>query len=93
MSEKLAIKEPFLRKTANRLEKAGIVLSRKGRYGGIELIKKDISVYDILLAVGEDLSITVCSSGKCSSSETCGIAPTIANIQRGFDTILKITRL
>lgn len=93
MSEKLAIKEPFLRKITNKLEKAGIVISHKGRYGGIELIRKDISVYDILLASGEDLNITVCSGGTCNSSETCGIVPTIANIQRGFDTILKITRL
>ena len=93
ISEKLGIKEPFLRKTANKLEKAGIIISHKGRYGGVELVKKDISVYDILSAVWEDLSIAVCSHGTCSSSETCGITPTIANIQRGFDTILKITRL
>lgn len=93
VSEKLAIKEPFLRKITNKLEKADIIISHKGRYGGVELIKKDISVYDILQAVGEDLSIAVCSHGSCSSSETCGITPTIANIQRGFDTILKITRL
>lgn len=93
ISEKLVIKEPFLRKTTNKLEKANIITSHKGRYGGIELVKKDISVYDILLAVWEDLNITVCSWGNCSSASTCGIVPTIANIQRGFDTILKITRL
>ncbi|OIP53972.1 hypothetical protein AUK10_01755 [Candidatus Gracilibacteria bacterium CG2_30_37_12] len=93
VSEKLSIKEPFLRKVANTLENANILTSHKGRYGGIELVKKDISIYDILLAVGEDLNITVCSGGKCNSSETCGIVPTISNIQRGFDTILKITRL
>jgi len=51
VSEKLGIKEPFLRKTANKLEKAGIILSHKGRYGGVELVKKDTSVYDILSAV------------------------------------------
>ena len=51
VSEKLAIKEPFLRKVANTLEKSNILISHKGRYGGIELVKKDISVYDILLAV------------------------------------------
>lgn len=93
VSERLATKEPFLRKITNKLEKAGIITSHKGRYGGIELQKKDTSVYEILSAVGEDLSITVCSHGSCSSSETCGIIPTIANIQRGFDTILKITKL
>lgn len=93
VSERLAIKEPFLRKITNKLEKANIILSHKGRYGGVELVKKDISVYEILSAVGEDLSIAVCSHGKCASSENCGITPTIANIQRGFDTILKITRL
>ena len=93
VSERLSTKEPFLRKITNKLEKAGIIISHKGRYGGIELLKKDISVYDILLAVGEDLNITVCSWGNCSASSTCGIVPTIANIQRGFDTILKITRL
>ncbi len=93
VSEKLSIKEPFLRKITNKLEHTGIIVSHKGRYGGIELLKKDISVYDILLAVWEDLNITVCSGGECSSSANCGISPTIANIQRGFDTILKITRL
>lgn len=51
VSEKLGMKEPFLRKTANKLEKAGIIFSHKGRYGGVELVKKDISVYDILSAV------------------------------------------
>lgn len=91
--EKLAVKEPFLRKITNKLEKATIITSHKGRYGGVELIKKDISVYDILSAVWEDLSIAVCSHGTCVSSEHCGITPTIANIQRGFDTILKITKL
>lgn len=93
ISEKLSIKEPFLRKTANKLEKTDIIISHKWRYGGVELVKKDISVYDILSAVWEDLSIAICSHGKCDSSESCGITPTIANIQRGFDTILKITRL
>jgi DNA-binding IscR family transcriptional regulator len=68
-------------------------VSYKGRYGGIELVKKDISVYDILLAVWEDLNITICSWGTCNTSDTCGIVTTIAHIQRGFDTILKITRL
>jgi DNA-binding IscR family transcriptional regulator len=51
ISEKIIAKEPFLRKITNKLEKANIVVSYKGRYGGIELVKKDISVYDILLAV------------------------------------------
>lgn len=93
VSEKLVVKEPFLRKITNKLENADIIASHKGRYWGIELVKKDISVYDILRAVGEDLNITICSHGNCNSSETCGIVPTIANIQRGFDTILKITKL
>lgn len=93
VSVALSTKEPFLRKIANKLEKNGIITSKKGRYGGIELAKKGISIYEILSSVGEDLSITVCSSGTCEFSHSCGISPTIANIQRGFDTILKITKL
>lgn len=89
----LTSKEPFLRKIANRLENTGIISSKKGRYGGVELARKWTSVYDILSAVGEDLSITVCSSGSCEFSHSCGISPTISNIQRWFDTILKITKL
>ena len=90
----LKVKEPFLRKIANKLENTLIITSHKGRYGGIELQKKDSSVYDILLAAGEDLNIAMCSWwGVCDSSNNCGISPTVANIQRGFDTILKITRL
>lgn len=52
---------PMLRKVASKLEKSGIVLSKKGRSGGISASATQVSVKDVLLAAGENLSIALCS--------------------------------
>lgn len=54
---------PFLEKILVELKKAGLVISRKGPKGGHALAKdaSDISVFEILIAVEENLKFTRCS--------------------------------
>ena len=94
VSSDTGIPLPMLRKVSNRLERAGIVESKKGRAGGIGLRAGEFSVKDVLVAAGENLSIAVCSGKEgCVSSGKCSIAPIVRNLQRGFETILAITKL
>ncbi len=93
LSEETGIPLPMLRKISTKLEKGGIVTSKKGRNGGISAVPGSWSVKDVLLAAGEDLSIALCSGKGCASSNRCSIAPTVRNLQRGFESILSITKL
>lgn len=93
VSEATGIPLPMLRKVASKLEKGGIVASKQGRSGGISSIRPNVSVKDVLVAAGENLSIALCSGKGCSSAQHCSIAPVIKNLQRGFESILSITKL
>lgn len=87
------LKEPILRKIVNKLEKAWIISSNKWRNGWILIIQKEISVYDLLSIMWEDLSVAVCTNKVCSKNKDCAINPIIANLQRWLDAVLKITKL
>lgn len=93
VSEATGIPLPMLRKVSAKLEKGGVVSSRKGRSGGISATKDGFSVKEVLVAAGENLSIAMCSEKACEAAGGCSIAPTVRNLQRGFDSILSITRL
>lgn len=61
LSADTGIPLPMLRKVASKLEKSGIVVSKKGRSGGICACESQVSVKDVLVAAGENLSIALCS--------------------------------
>ena len=64
----------YLRKLAGPLEKAGLIKSTQGIYGGYELGKKpvEINIRMILDAYGEQLSWTECVLGKkCDLRDSC----------------------
>ncbi len=61
LSKETGIPLPMLRKVSAKLEKSGIVTSKKGRSGGISAISGPWSVKDVLVAAGENLSIALCS--------------------------------
>jgi DNA-binding IscR family transcriptional regulator len=92
-AQRTQIKEPILRKIVNRLERAGIVSSIKWRNWWIKLLIRDISVYDILEIMWEDLNVAVCSWKVCEKNSTCEIWPVIVNLQRWLDAVLKITKI
>lgn len=84
----------MLRKVANRLVRAGVLASELGRSGGVSLAKPDLSVYDVLAAAGEDLSVTACThDGECARSGSCGIEPIMIQLQRGMEAMLRLQRI
>jgi len=64
----------YLRKLAGPLEKAGLIKSTQGIYGGYELGKNpsEVNIRMILDAYGEQLSWTDCVLGKkCDLRDSC----------------------
>ncbi|EKE26494.1 MAG: hypothetical protein ACD_4C00263G0001 [uncultured bacterium (gcode 4)] len=93
LAELTMIPESILRKIINRLEKSAIVESKLWRGWWIKIKKDEISVYEVLEISGEDLNIATCSSKICNKKEICEIGWIVKNLQKWFDTILKITKV
>jgi Rrf2 family nitric oxide-sensitive transcriptional repressor len=90
------ISEALLRRIIANLEKAHILQTTKGRNGGVALAKKpyQISVYDILEAVGEELGLTDCTKDiYCDKKSDCYTTDVMGNLQRGFNSLLKLNTL
>lgn len=53
-----------------------------------------ISLYDIFLAVGEEIGITDCTKGEsCDKKENCYTTDIMGNLQRGINSLLKLQTL
>lgn len=90
--------EAMLRRIVPRLETAKIVASHAGRLGGVELLRLELSLSDVFLAVGEDTGVALCaathSGGKvCAHAGECGVSSDVVRLQRGIDTLLKLHKL
>ncbi len=68
ISRATGISDGYLEQLFRNLKKDGIVLSKKGKYGGYYFAKpiKDITVGDVLNSVEGHLSLV-----RCTESETC----------------------
>lgn len=96
IAKALSISESFLRRIIFDLEKKDIVKTIKWRNWWIvfDTPLNKISVYDILNAIWEDLSITVCTSWKiCENENFCNTTKVLKWIQKRFDSILKLYTL
>ena len=88
--------ETCLRRIIPDLHKAGILRAKQWRGGGVELAKEPakISLYDIFLAVGEEIGITDCTKGEsCERQADCYTTEVLGNLQRGFNSLLKMQTL
>ena len=93
LSNNLNISESLLRRIVSDLDKSGIVMTIKWRIWWVKLWleTKDISVYDILNSVGEELWIADCTKWlMCDNSETCSTTTLFWNLQKSFNWILKL---
>ncbi len=96
LSNNLNISESLLRRIISDLDKSGIVMTIKWRIWWVKLWleAKDISVYDILNSVGEELWITDCTKWlMCENSENCSTTTLFWNLQKSFNWILKLQTL
>jgi Rrf2 family iron-sulfur cluster assembly transcriptional regulator len=67
LSNEEGISPEFLEQLFYRLKGAGIIKSTRGPGGGFQLNKKpaQITAKDVFLAVGEEISLTPCTSEDC----------------------------
>ena len=90
------ISESLLRRIISDLEKVHILETHKWRNGWVKLWKlpTQISTYDILESIWEELSITDCTKGlDCDKHSTCSTTNLFGSLQTGFNTLLKIYTL
>lgn len=96
ISDDLYISLSLLRQILSQAEKKWIITSIKWRNWGVIFKKelKDISIYDILYSVWEDLNISECSKWlDCKNINICNTSKAFIELQRWFNTLLKIYTL
>ena len=96
ISKELDISESFLRRIVHDFEKKGLLTTIKGRNGWVFIYKnlQEISLYDILLSLEEDLFITQCTSGEyCKNQDICVTTDVLKSLQKGFTALLKLYTL
>lgn len=78
LGRQMLVSPKYLRKLAGPLERAGLIHSVKGVYGGYRLSRgaAEISVLDLFAAFGEPIQIQGCQEGECCSlAENCLTRP------------------
>ncbi|NOZ84111.1 MAG: Rrf2 family transcriptional regulator [Epsilonproteobacteria bacterium] len=93
IAQKLKIPKPFLVRIVNKLVLNDIIISQKGRRGGIKLSRPadKINLYDVLVALEAYRSMNLCilSPQICSLNPICKISPALRNIENEFAEKLK----
>jgi len=90
------ISENLLRRIIADAEKSGLVKTIKWRNWWVKLWKElnKISVFDILKSAGEELWITECTKWEyCSDINNCSTTNVLWNLQKWFNSLLKINTL
>lgn len=96
ISSNLNISEALLRRIMANLEQANIIKSIKWRNWGVKLAKElsQINIYDILKASWENMNISDCTGWlECSNIDNCSTTGLLNNIQKWFNTLLKMQTL
>lgn len=96
ISNDLNISDSLLRRIISELEKSWILITTKWRIGWVKLWMEisDISVYDILNSVWEELWLSDCTKWlECSNINICSTTNLLWNIQKSFNWILKLQTL
>ncbi len=71
LGKMMLVSPKYLRKLAGPIEKAGLIRSVQGVYGGYQLNRdaRDISVLDLFFAFNEPIQVMGCRQGECCSLE------------------------
>ena len=96
ISKELKISESLLRRIIAEMEKSWILITSKWRNWGVWLWMElnQISVYDVLNSVGEELWISDCTKWIfCENNNNCNTTELLSNIQKSFNWILKLQTL
>ncbi len=68
IAKQTGLSEKYLEQLLAMLKKGGLVESKRGATGGYTLSRdpSEISIRDILVAVGDDVEVSDCLSGECA---------------------------
>jgi Rrf2 family protein len=93
MAEALDIPYAFLRRILRRLTTKGLLISRRGRKGGVSLAKAsaDLSLLDVLKAIEEHklcLNACIAVPGKCAREPLCPVYRSLVKTQQMIDRSL-----
>jgi Rrf2 family protein len=98
LAEQLAAPRKFLEAILLELNRAGVVTSRRGRFGGYALARapEDISVADVIRIVDGPLALAPCASvtapGRCPTCpdlETCPLRPAFVASRNAVAAVLE----
>ena len=96
ISADLSISESLLRRIIANLESTSIVFSKKWRNWWVKLSKNldEISIYDILNSVWENMNISDCTWWKkCKNSPSCSTTSVLNSIQKWINSLFKMQTL
>ncbi len=88
LGEKMLVSPKYLRKLAGPLERAGLIKSIQGKFGGYKLAKKpeEINISMVFDAYEESLNISGCTKNMgCLLGETC----ITAGLWEHFEKLIK----
>lgn len=88
ISEHQDIPVDFLKKTVRLLSQGGLVYTKRGVQGGVQLARSpgEINLADIMQAIEGPLAINKCLKPgyNCPNQEYCPISPILARAQKAF---------
>ncbi len=92
ISKQWDIPEEFLRKIVQLLSKSGLILSRRGAGGGIELARpaEEISLLEVIEAAEGKLALNKCllEVGACPHDAWCAVHQVWSEVQQEMEEIL-----
>ncbi len=84
---------PFARRIVTELSAAGLVVTQRGSGGGARLARpaRSISVFDVVSALGDDLSLSACAhdTGACERAEDCALQEVWGRVDRAVEDYLR----
>lgn len=92
ISSRQGISEKYLEGIISKLNRAKLVASNRGKYGGYRLNKRpsEYTVYEVLLATEESMYIVSCLGGKtCEREDYCSTVDFWTNFQNHVHNYLK----
>jgi Rrf2 family protein len=93
ISKQWDIPEEFLRKIVQLLSKSGLILSRRGAGGGIELARPaaEISLLEVIEAAEGKLALNKCliAVGACPRDAWCAVHQVWSEVQQEMEEILR----
>ncbi len=91
------IPSSFMPKIISHLTNRGLIITERGKSGGIRLAKKpeEISIYEVVEAIDGPPLLNVCMSrpGECPLNTRCEVYHMWRKAQDCLDTLLRETRL